>query len=247
MKIGVITGTNFRHRVFLERVASNFSPEFVLFQPKNCSAEDREKDEADFFRYRCNVQLSDYPASLIATDVHSESVLTLIESCSVDYIFTFGCGLLRPAILDLPKFGCINMHTGIVDAYRGVDSAIWALAEQQFDKIGATVHYIDGTIDGGRIIRQERLSDVSICRYDSIYKVFLGCCELGFSLVDEILESMESALGPIPSKKGGRGKLIRTKDTTTSIIVAAEDNLAKFCSQLGSGVGSVKERADVNH
>ena len=51
----------------------------------------------------------------------------------------------------------INTHAGITPNYRGVHGAYWALANNDIDNCGVTVHLVDTGIDTGGILYQENI------------------------------------------------------------------------------------------
>ena len=59
--------------------------------------------------------------------------------------------------IDVPKFGTINFHYGILPYYRSSNSTQFAIHLEDFNKIGFTLHYIDTGVDTGRIIHKENL------------------------------------------------------------------------------------------
>jgi methionyl-tRNA formyltransferase len=60
--------------------------------------------------------------------------------------------ILREEILSVPRFGVLNLHSGILPTYRGVLPTLRALAHGD-ERIGSTLHFIDGPgIDVGPIV-----------------------------------------------------------------------------------------------
>ena len=104
-----------------------------------------------------------------------------IKRINPDICFGFGAPLLRRKIYSIPAEGCINIHTGLVEYYRGVDSSYWALYDENPEAIGATIHYIDDSIDGGSVIAQRNTECLSIT--DSADDVFMKTCRTGFELL----------------------------------------------------------------
>ncbi len=61
-------------------------------------------------------------------------------------------GILREAVIAIPRLGIINLHSGLLPAYRGVMATFRALLAGE-PSIGTTLHYIsDPGIDTGGII-----------------------------------------------------------------------------------------------
>lgn len=65
--------------------------------------------------------------------------------------------ILKNNIIQIPKFGCINLHPSILPNYRGLSPQHWPIINgDRFT--GITVHFINEGIDTGDIIRQRIIS-----------------------------------------------------------------------------------------
>ena len=65
--------------------------------------------------------------------------------------------ILRERVIAVPRFGVINLHSGLLPAYKGVMATFRAMLNGDTE-IGMTLHYIDDpTIDTGRIIDKTAL------------------------------------------------------------------------------------------
>jgi methionyl-tRNA formyltransferase len=62
--------------------------------------------------------------------------------------------ILPKAILDLPRFGCINVHTSLLPKYRGAAPIQWAILNDE-PHTGVTIMRMDAGLDTGGIICQE--------------------------------------------------------------------------------------------
>ena len=62
--------------------------------------------------------------------------------------------ILPPALLDLPKFGCINVHTSLLPNYRGAAPIQWAILNDE-PQTGVTIMKMDAGLDTGDILSQE--------------------------------------------------------------------------------------------
>lgn len=85
--------------------------------------------------------------------------------------------LLPDEILELPKYGCINVHASLLPAYRGAAPIQWAVIDG-LKETGVTTMQMDSGIDTGDIIMQT--------------KVALDAKETGGSLFDKL--SVEGAV-----------------------------------------------------
>lgn len=69
-----------------------------------------------------------------------------------DLIFVWSYSMILPEeIIKIPKYGCINVHMGLLPEYRGVNGVRWALLNGE-EKTGITIHFMDSGIDTGDII-----------------------------------------------------------------------------------------------
>lgn len=94
----------------------------------------------------------DFPL-LRSADLNSSSVVDFLEALHTDVVVFTGGGLIRQEILDVPKGGILNCHSGILPAYRGMDVVEWAILEaDQAPAIGLTLHFMDRGVDTGPIL-----------------------------------------------------------------------------------------------
>ncbi len=88
------------------------------------------------------------------------------EQECVDYLAGFGADIfvvaafgqiLSQALLDMPKYGCINVHASLLPKYRGAAPIQWAVINGE-QTTGVTIQQMDIGIDTGDIIAQEALT-----------------------------------------------------------------------------------------
>lgn len=63
--------------------------------------------------------------------------------------------LIKPPILNLPRFGYVNFHPSLLPYNRGKNYNFWALVENA--PYGVTLHFIDEGVDTGDIISQKKI------------------------------------------------------------------------------------------
>lgn len=61
--------------------------------------------------------------------------------------------ILPPAVLEVPRLGCVNVHGGLLPNYRGGHVMHWAIINGE-SETGVTLHYMDEAVDRGPIIAQ---------------------------------------------------------------------------------------------
>src|SRR3954454_24320041 len=72
-----------------------------------------------------------------------------------DLIVVAAYGQILPkSILDLPPFGCLNVHTSLLPKYRGAAPIQWAILQDE-PETGVTIMKMDAGLDTGDILRQE--------------------------------------------------------------------------------------------
>ncbi|MFQ2193691.1 methionyl-tRNA formyltransferase [Aeromonas jandaei] len=84
-------------------------------------------------------------------------VTSWVKDLNPDLIVVFSMSqLLKKDLIDIPKFGVINLHPSMLPEYRGPNPDFWQYYNMEMNP-GVTVHYIDEGEDTGDIIFQERV------------------------------------------------------------------------------------------
>ena len=104
-----------------------------------------------------------------------------------DFIFSFQYDqIINQEVIDVPKYGAINLHFSPLPKYRGVSPIAWALINNE-KTYGVTLHYMDPGIDTGDIISQELFEIESIKNARELYD---KCEELGTILFKKSLKKL---------------------------------------------------------
>lgn len=87
--------------------------------------------------------------------INEPSGLALLDEIGPELILSIRFGkILQQSVIDMPRFGVINLHSGNLPAYQGVMATFWAMLNGD-QSIGSCLHYIsDKRIDAGKIIQQ---------------------------------------------------------------------------------------------
>ncbi|HUB86737.1 MAG TPA: methionyl-tRNA formyltransferase [Verrucomicrobiae bacterium] len=87
---------------------------------------------------------------------HDEKFIAELRELKPDLIVVAAYGqILPPAILDLPRFGCVNVHTSLLPKYRGAAPIQSAILNGETET-GVTIMKMDAGLDTGAIIAQTR-------------------------------------------------------------------------------------------
>src|SRR6267378_4355442 len=79
-----------------------------------------------------------------------------LRKLAPDLVVVVAYGQILPqALLDLPRFGCLNVHTSLLPKYRGAAPIQWALLNGDAET-GVTIMKMDAGLDTGEILTQKR-------------------------------------------------------------------------------------------
>ena len=105
-----------------------------------------------------DLKLSDafYPAEVLidVPHVNSDVCLSTLQDIDPDIIIVNGTEIIAKKILNGVRAKFVNTHVGITPKYRGVHGGYWALANNDKENCGVTVHLVDTGIDTGGILYQ---------------------------------------------------------------------------------------------
>lgn len=135
-------------------------------------------------------------------DPHDEETLTLLRAAAPDFLFSFYYrNMLKPAILNLPKRGCYNLHGSLLPKYRGRVPINWAVIHGEHET-GATLHQMVEKPDAGAIVDQMA---VPILPNDTAQEVFgkvLVAAEIVLQRALPALLAGKAKLVPMDLKQG---------------------------------------------
>lgn len=84
----------------------------------------------------------------------NEEFIAELRSLAPDLIVVAAYGqILPPAILALPRQGCVNVHTSLLPKYRGAAPIQWAILNDEVET-GVTIMQMDAGMDTGAILAQ---------------------------------------------------------------------------------------------
>lgn len=89
------------------------------------------------------------------TSLRHPDILTFIAAQQPDLICV-SCfnQKLPPALLDIPAYGCLNLHPSLLPQLRGPSPLFWTF-QQGIQQTGITLHFMDEDLDTGDIVFQE--------------------------------------------------------------------------------------------
>ncbi len=94
---------------------------------------------------------------LTPSRMKDEALLERLNSEKADFFVVVAYGKILPKeILDMPKFGCINIHASLLPEYRGAAPIQWSIIDGK-KKTGITTMLMDEGLDTGDILKQYEL------------------------------------------------------------------------------------------
>jgi methionyl-tRNA formyltransferase len=101
--------------------------------------------------------------------------------------------------LDLPRFGCLNVHTSLLPKYRGAAPIQWAIANGETET-GVTIMKMDAGMDTGPLLAQKR---TPISPPDDAIALYSRLAQLGAELLVETIPGYVSGtISPQPQPEG---------------------------------------------
>jgi methionyl-tRNA formyltransferase len=128
--------------------------------------------------------------------------LEFVKSFAPDLILTIRYGaILKAPVIEIPPQGVLNLHSGILPAYRGILATFRAMSNNEAE-IGCTLHYIrDASIDTGDIVAIHRQQ---LQREQSLLRNILDLYPPGIEMLRGALQTLEQG-GALSSSVQQRG------------------------------------------
>ena len=131
---------------------------------------------------------------LESSTLKSDKLHNQLSVLNPDVFVVVAFQILPKSLIDLPKFGALNLHASLLPKYRGAGPIQWSLMNG--DKIsGITVFQIMPSVDTGDILLQEKMD---ILPNDNMLTLGTRLSTIGANLVVNALDGIEAgSLQPI--------------------------------------------------
>lgn len=151
--------------------------------------------------------------------VRLPEVVEALRAAAPDAIAVVGYGQLIPrSIIDIPRYGIVNVHGSLLPKYRGAAPIQWAVANGE-TLTGVTTMQINEGLDTGDMLLK---TETPIAPEETAVSVWYRLAEMGAALLVETLRGLESGsiapqpqnhaeatLAPILKREDGRVDWIR--------------------------------------
>lgn len=152
---------------------------------------------------------------------NSKKTKSLLQELNPDIVIVNGTRIISKNILNSIDGIFINTHLGITPKYRGVHGGYWALANNDKDNFGTTVHIVDTGIDTGKILMQKT---TTIEKEDNYSTYPLHQIKLGIEIMEEVLKDFKN------------NKMEPYSNNLESAIWSHPDIISYFKNRILSGV-----------
>ena len=140
-----------------------------------------------------------------------EEFLAELTALKPDIILVAAYGKLLPkAILELPRFGCINVHASLLPKYRGASPIQWAVLNGD-EKSGVTIMHMAEAMDTGDIILTE---EIILAEDETAGSLHDKLAEIGGSLLLKAMDALETGRAPRIRQKEEDATYVKMLDKT---------------------------------
>lgn len=101
--------------------------------------------------------------------IKDEDFVKVLKNLDADLFVVVAYGqLLSEQVLNIPKYGCINVHGSLLPKYRGAAPIQWAIINGE-EKTGVTIQYMEKGLDSGDMILKEEIIIEKTETYKTLY------------------------------------------------------------------------------
>ena len=136
------------------------------------------------------------PIFFLRDSINSENSIALIEKEKPDLIISIAANqIFKSRLINLPRYGILNVHSSLLPKYRGLLPSFWVLRNGETES-GVSVFFVDEGIDSGPILVQERIQIKGLRQSELIAKTKI----LGMdALIAAVCKVMKNQLDTLPN------------------------------------------------
>ena len=125
----------------------------------------------------------------VIEDVNAPDYVEHVKKLAPDLIISYSAPqVVKDILLNVPKYGILNVHGAILPHYRGLLPSFWYLYNDE--KLGgATVHFMSKAIDDGNIFVQGTV-DISDCK--TMFELMKRTKQLGGDLMIDAINKVKN-------------------------------------------------------
>ncbi len=120
--------------------------------------------------------------------LNEERILQFLSQASPDVIISSNSLIFSKKLLALPRFACINRHSGLLPAYGGLWPIFQAMANQE-ELCGVSIHLMETGIDKGAVLSQQA---IKITANDTVDTLYQQCFAISAALILQALDKIRN-------------------------------------------------------
>ncbi len=149
------------------------------------------------------------------TKLRDGTATELIKSLDPDILVVVAYGRILPDdMLEVPKYGAINVHASLLPKYRGAAPIQWAVLNG-YKITGVTTMYLASEMDTGDIIYT---SETEIGEFETSGELFDRLMVMGAELLDRTLRDIEAGTAPRTPQDHSKASYVKMLDKSLSPI-----------------------------
>lgn len=171
--------------------------------------------------------------------VREEEFLEVLKELNADIIVVVAYGQILPeSILNMPKYGCINVHGSLLPKYRGAAPIQWSVINGE-KKTGVTTMYMAKGLDSGDMLLK---GEMDILEDDTFGSLRDRMSLVGAKVLEETLERIQSGsverieqnhneatYAPMIEKETGHINWEKGSDEIINLIKGMDPQPGAFC------------------
>jgi len=164
----------------------------------------------------------------------NQEIVDLITQINPDILCVVAYGKIIPNnILEIPKYGAINVHPSLLPKYRGSAPIQWEILNGD-EKTGVTIMHLNEEMDAGDIILQK---EVDIDKNETSGELWDRLSKIGADLLVQSLEQIEN--GTAKRKEQGNNFTIAPMLNKEIAKIDWENKTAKEIKNLVRGLNPI--------
>lgn len=172
----------------------------------------------------------------------NEEVLEILKKLNPDVIAVVAYGKILPKeILDLPKYGCINVHGSLLPKYRGAAPMQWSIINGE-KTTGITTMFMDVGMDTGDMLLKEEIEIKDEYNLEDIHdKLMVIGAKLLVETIDKVIDG---TIVRIPQPEEGTIAPMITREMTKIDFNKNSRDIFNFVRGLSPFPGTYMELED---
>lgn len=143
----------------ISKVVGQVVFQLLIVKLLDMSSKKRKKEILE--QYKLDASAPPTEKCINVNSVNASGTIDILKGINPDLVVVNGTQIISSEVLNSIRVKFVNTHAGITPKYRNVHGAYWAIATDDMDNCGVTVHLVDRGIDTGSVIFQSKIQITS--------------------------------------------------------------------------------------